>query len=615
MQKFLALTTFIAAAALSSCASNDSKAPSSASKVPSGAPTEFQLEAQKFLDDYSKTFQAVYTASGEAEWASNTHIVEGDDTNSKRTTAANEAMAAFTGSIANIEAARKFLARKADLTPLQEKQIAKVLFAAADKPQTEPELVRQRIAAEAAQTEKMYGFTFKLDGAELSPNDIDGGLRTERDLARRRKIWESSKEVGAALKPGLVELRRLRNSGVQSLGYHDFFGYMASEYGMTTEELAATVAQINRELRPLFTELHTFARHELAARYGAPVPDLIPADWLPNRWGQDWAALVDVAGFDLDVPLKEKGQDWLVQQAERMYTSIGFESLPPSFWEKSSLFPVAADAGFKKNTHASAWHIDLDHDVRSLMSVLPDTEWYETTHHELGHIYYYLSYTNPDVPVLLREGANRAYHEAVGSLMGLAAMQPRFVEAVGLSTGGAKPDPNRLLLQEALKYVVFIPWSTGTMFEFEKALYADNLAPDQWNKKWWELAAKYQGIAPPTARGEEWCDAATKTHINDDPAGYYDYALSFVLLFQLHDHIAREILHESPRDTNYYGRKDVGDFLKSILRPGGSADWRQLLRDKTGSDLSAKAMLSYFEPLRAYLAQINKGRKATLPPM
>ncbi|HTF90781.1 MAG TPA: M2 family metallopeptidase [Planctomycetota bacterium] len=614
MQRPLLVSAITALSLVSACAS-DEPADQRKPAVSSGESATLQAEAQTFLDAYSKQFQTLYTASSEAEWLSNTHIVEGDETNSTRTKAANEAMAAFTGSIANIETARKFLAHKDELKPLQRKQIEKVLFAAADKPQTEPVLVKQRIAAEAAQTEKMYGFTFKVDGQEISPNEIDKSLREEKDLTKRRKIWESSKEVGAVLKPGLIELRRLRNAGVQSLGYHDFFAYMASEYGMTTDELAASVAKINRELRPLFSELHTFARYELAARYGQPVPDLIPADWLPNRWGQDWTALVDVAGFDLDAPMKAKGADWVIHQAERMYTSIGFESLPASFWEKSSLFPVASDAGFKKNTHASAWHIDLDHDVRSLMSVEPDAEWYETTHHELGHIYYYLSYTNPDVPILLREGANRAYHEAVGSMMGLAAMQPRFVQAVGLDTGSAKPDANRLLLQEALKYAVFIPWSAGTMFEFEKALYADNLPPEQWNKKWWELAGKYQGIASPTPRGEEWCDAATKTHINDDPAGYYDYALSFVLLFQLHDHIATKILHESPRDTNYYGRKEVGEFLKSILRPGGTADWRAMLREKTGSDLSAKAMLDYFEPLRAYLAEINRGRKSTLPPM
>ena len=31
--------------------------------------------------------------------------------------------------------------------------------------------------------------------------------------------------------------------------------------------------------------------------------------------------------------------------------------------------------------------------------------------------------SDPDVPVLLREGANRAYHEGLGSMMGMAAMQ------------------------------------------------------------------------------------------------------------------------------------------------------------------------------------------------
>ncbi len=276
---------------------------------------------------------------------------------------------------------------------------------------------------------------------------------------------------------------------------------------------------------------------------------------------------------------------------------------------------MAPDAGYKKNTHASAWHIDLDQDVRSLMSVEPNTEWYATTHHELGHIYYYMAYSRPEVPPTLREGANRAYHEAVGSLMGLAAQQPRFVQAIGIPMSGPKPDPMQLLLKEALEHVVFIPWSTGTMFFFEKELYFDQLPPERWNRRWWELAEKYQGIAPPGLRGETLCDAATKTHINDDPAQYYDYALSNVLLFQLHDHIARKILHEDPHDTNYFGRKDVGAFLKSILEPGATVDWKELLKEKTGSELSAEPMLRYFEPLMGWLKEQNKGRAYTLPPL
>jgi peptidyl-dipeptidase A len=578
---------------------------------PAGDPV-LQARVDQALTAYTRTFQQLSTASSEAQWASNTHIVEGDDTNAKRTQAADEALAAFTGSGENIAMAREFLARRTDLTDLQVRQLERILFLAGDNPQTVPEVVKARIAAETQQTEKLYGYTFRLDGQEITPNAIDEGLRSEKDLARRRALWESSKEVGKELRGGLVELRRLRNESVRALGYPDFFAYMASEYGMTTAELAEEIETVNRELRPLFRELHTWTRHALAERYGQPVPDLIPAHWLPNRWGQDWSALVEVPGFDLDQGLRQKNAAWLVQQAERFYVSLGFEPLPPVFWERSSLYPLAADAGFKKNTHASAWHMDLDRDVRSLMSVEPNTEWYETTHHELGHIYYYLSYTNPRVPPLLREGANRAYHEAVGSLMGLAAMQPRFVETVGLGTGGARPDPIQVLLQSALNYAVFIPWSAGTMFTFEKELYADELAPERWNARWWELAARYQGIAPPTARGEEYCDAATKTHINDDPAGYYDYALSYVLLFQLHDHIAREILRQDPRDTNYFGQKDVGAFLRTILEPGMSVDWKELLRAKTGSALSAEPMLRYYAPLMTWLKEQNEGRKATL---
>ncbi len=569
--------------------------------------------AREFLGDYEREFQELYAAASEAEWASNTKIVEGDDTNAARTRATGEALARFTGSEEVIREARKLLDRVGDAYGLQRLQLEAVLFRAAGNPATVPEVVTSKIAAEAAQTEKLFGFRYRLDGTEVSTNDLDQLLRTETDVARRLAVWRASKEVGPVLRTGLSDLRDLRNATVRALGYDDFFAYMVSEYGLNTREMAAVVHRVNLELRPLYRELHTWARHELAKRYGQPVPDAIPAHWLPNRWGQDWSALVDVKGFDLDRALKGRGAEWLVQQAERFYVSLGFDELPATFYERSSLYPLPPGASYKKNNHASAWHMDLANDVRSLMSVEPNTEWYETTHHELGHIYYYMSYTNPDVPLLLREGANRAYHEAIGSLMGLAAMQPRFISAIGLEVGGERPDPMQLLLREALNYVVFIPWSAGVMFDFEKELYAGELNPQRWNRRWWELKGRYQGIEPPAPRGEEWCDPATKTHINNDPAGYYDYALSFVLLFQLHDHIAREILHEDPRDTNYYGRPEVGEFLASIMKPGASADWRALLREKTGEDLSARAMVEYFAPLREWLQEQNRGREHTLP--
>jgi peptidyl-dipeptidase A len=573
-----------------------------------------EQDAQAFLAQYNKTFQKLYYESNVAEWRSNTRIVEGDTMNAYHTRMANEALAAFTGSEKNIETARALLGKKDQLDKLTVKQLEKVLYMAANNPQTVPNLVKERIKAEAVQVEKLYGYDFQIEGRSVSTNDIDNILKSESDLDRRLEAWEASKKVGVGLKDGLLELQRLRNATVQALGYDDYFAYQVSDYGMTSQEMLDLTHKIVHELRPLYRELHTYVRYMLAERYGAEeVPDLIPAHWLPNRWGQDWSPLISVEGLDLDGELAEKSPEWLVEQAERFYVSLGMGKLPESFWTGSDLYPLPPGVGYKKNNHASAWHMDLEKDVRSLMSVIPNAEWYETTHHELGHIYYFLQYSNPDVPLILREGANRAYHEGIGSLMGLAAMQKPFLQHIGVFPEGAKTDKIQTLLKEALNYVIFIPWSAGVMTDFEYALYAEPLPADQLNQRWWELKRKYQGIAPPAPRSEDWCDPASKTHISDDAAQYYDYALSYVLLFQFHDYIARNILKQDPHATDYYGNEDVGKFLSSVMKPGGSRDWRELMRETVGEDLSAQAMLHYFDPLLEYLKEQNKGRTYTLP--
>lgn len=585
----------------------------SAGCAATGVDPERAAEAQRFLDGYDAQYVDLYAASSEAQWASNTHIVEGDETNAVRTQAADEALAAFTGSAENIETARRLLKGRKHLEDLQVRQLERVLFLAGDNPQTVPDVVKARIAAETAQTEKLYGFTFTKGGVEVTPNQIDEGLRDATDLDERLAVWESSKEVGKVLRPGLIELRRLRNESVRALGYDDFFAYMVSEYGMTTEQLADEIQEINRELRPLFRELHTWIRYRLAERYDQPVPDLIPAHWLPNRWGQDWSEMLTVEGFDLDAALADKSAEWVVQQGEAFYVSLGFPKLPQTFWDKSSLYPLPADATYKKNNHASAWHLDLQNDVRSLMSVQNNARWYSTVHHELGHIYYYISYSTPNVPPLLREGANRGFHEGVGSLMGLASSQKLFLQGRGLIPADAQSDEIQALLKEALEFVVFIPFSAGVMTHFERDLYEGKISPSEYNKRWWAYAAKFQGMVPPAERGEAFCDAATKTHINNDAAQYYDYAISFILLHQLHAHIAKNILKQDPRNTNYYGNPKVGAFLSEILKKGGTEDWRKVMRESLGEEVSAKAIQDYFAPLMAYLKKQNEGRKATLP--
>ena len=570
-------------------------------------------EVHSFLDDYNKEYVKLRTASSEANWAVNTKIVEGDTLNAYNVQITGEAIAKFTGSTNIIEKTRKYLKQKELLDTVQVRQLNTILYKAANNPETVSDIVKQRITAETAQEEKLFGFDFKLDGQSISTADIDKVLRESTNEEERLKYWQASKEVGKELKDGLETLKELRNKTVQALGYDDYFSYQVSNYGMTREEMIAETDKMIAEIWPLYRELHTWARYELAKKYNTKVPEYLPAHWITNRWAQDWSSLVTVEGLDIDAALKNKSPEWIIKEGENFYKSIGFHALPKTFYTTSSLYPLPKDADYKKNNHASAWHIDLENDVRCLMSVEPTAEYYETVHHELGHIYYYISYTNPNVPPLLRSGANRAYHEAIGSMLGLAAMQKPFLEAKGLVDSNVKIDETQNLLKEALSYVVFLPFAAGTMTQFENSLYAENLTKNEYNKKWWELVKKYQGVVPPTERGEEYCDAASKTHINNDAAQYYDYALSYILLFQFHDHIAKSILKEDPHATNYYGNSEVGDFLKSILNSGSNNDWRELLQKSIGSEISAKPMLEYFAPLMEYLKEINKSRDYTLP--
>ena len=571
--------------------------------------TEAEKKAGEFLTMYDSLYQKMYAVDAEANWVASTDVSE---THTGQRIGADSAYAAFLGNGYIINRAQELLKEKNQLTPITVRQLERILYNGAQAPGTVPDIVTARITAEAKQSATLDGFQFCAEGEgdncvkAVTPNQIDDALQKFTDLAERKKIWEVSKQSGVALKPGLVELQRLRNQIAAETGFKSYFALEVSDYGMTVPEMMTLLQKIVTDMKPLYQQLHCWTKHKLAERYRQPVPNLIPAQWLGNRWSQQWPGIVE--GIDLDGLFKEKSPEWMIQQAERFYVSMGMPKLPETFWTKSDLYDLPPDSKRKKNTHASAWHMDLEKDVRSLMSVKPDMRWFSTTHHELGHIYYYLAYSNPDVALTLRRGANRGFHEAIGYLIKISSEQPAYMREIGLLAPDKKIDQTQWLLNQALDEVVFIPWSAGVMSGWEHDFYEERLSPAEYNKRWWSYVAKYQGVEPPDSRGEEYCDAATKTHINDDPAQYYDYALAFVIKYQLHDYIAKNILKQDPRNCNYYGNKEVGKFLWDLLKMGATRDWREVIKEKTGEEISTRAMLDYYRPVLAYLQKANKGR-------
>jgi len=567
------------------------------------ADSTWQKRADQFLSIVNASYQSLYRVSSEAQWLASTDVTDAHDAASE---IAGRASAAFNGNPALITEARALLEQKSHLKPITRRQLERVLLNAAEAPMTNPELVKARIAAETQQNSVLNGFAFNLDGKPITPNEIDNTLASSTNLAQRLAVWEASKQSGAALKPGLVKLQGLRNQVARELGHSDYFALQVASYGMTANEMVVLQDNFMRELRPLYLQLHTWVKHQLAKKYGQPVPKLIPAHWINNRWSQEWSGIVEAA--KLDDRFKNRTPEWIVKTSEAFYTGLGFNPLPTTFWSLSDLYPVKPGESRKKNTHASCWHLDLDTDIRSLMSVEANTWWFSTSHHELGHAYYFMSYTRPQVPPLLRIGANPAFHEGMGELISLASLQIPYLESLGILPKGEKTDDTAFLLNDALAHSVpFIFWASGTMTHWEADVYTKNLSPDQWNARWWEHVKKFQGVEPPTPRGETFCDAATKTHINDNPCYYYSYAIATVLKFQLHDHIARKILKQPPQRCDYSNNKQIGDFLKRIMSQGGTEDWRKVLQEATGEPLSTRAMVDYFKPLTAWLAKQNQG--------
>ena len=576
---------------------------------PSKKLTAQERDTRAFLDIMSGTLQPLQAVANQAAWAAATDVTA---EHTAARAAAEKALAAVSGAKLVIEKTKALLAQKTELELLSVRQLEKLLLDAAETPATIPDVVAKRIEVEARQSAILDGYTFCLQpGAggscarTTSANDIDDVLRKSRNLKERESVWTASKEIGRKLRPGLAELQSLRNKVAREMGYSSFFALQVADYGMTVDEMMALVDSMLAAVAPIYDGLHCFAKHTLAERYKQPVPRLIPAHWLGNRWAQSWPGLVESA--NLDPFFKNKSREFIVRTAEDFYVSLGFPRLPEVFWQKSDLFPVEKTSLRKKNSHASAWHIDREGDVRSLMSVEPNQQWFGTAHHELGHIYYYMSYTRPEVPFLLRAGANRAFHEAIGELARLASEQPPYLRKLGLVREGQAPDPAGWLLQSALDFVVFLPFSAGTMTHFERDLYESDLAPEEWQSRWWQYVSRFQGVQAPKARSEDLCDACTKTHINDDPAQYYDYALASLIKFQLHDHICSKILKQDVRACDYSGSQEVGRFLQKILAVGATRDWRTVMREATGEDIGPRAMLAYFQPLLADLEKRNLG--------
>lgn len=524
---------------------------------------------------------------------------------------------------------------------------------------------RQELAEIAARMEANYGSgqwcranadgqeeCLKLQQIEKIVNNADiGQSGREYTPDEMAEAWVGWHQTSRPIRQDYVRFVEIMNEGAREIGFANTGELWRGGYDMSPAEFEGELERLWGQVQPLYEALHCQVREKLNEKYGdAVVPEhgLIPAHLLGNMWAQQWSNLyplmepyAGVASVDVGSHLQAMRQaeyeqrlsaykatpgtlqlaelehqadraiaEKMTRIAEDFYTSLGMPSLPASFWKKSLLVqPRDRDVV----CHASAWDLDLrNDDVRIKMCIEPQEEPLFTIHHELGHIYYYLMYR--DQPPLFRSGAHDGFHEAIGDTITLS-LTPAHLVKVGLldeSPTNAQATINTQM-KLALDKIVFLPWGK-LVDQWRWKVFSGEIPPDAYNQGWWDLRAKYQGVAPPVARSEADFDPGAKYHIPGNTP-YTRYFLAFILQFQFQKALCDAAGFEGPlHECDIYGNPEAGERFMAMLSQGASEPWQDTLEKLTGTrQMDASAILEYFQPLLGYLQQQNEGLSCGWP--
>ncbi|WP_206599982.1 M2 family metallopeptidase [Pseudovibrio sp. Ad26] len=566
-------------------------------------------DARAFIETSEKAIQEIGEEAGRVAWVNANFITY--DTNwlnalmSERTTKLYVSLANQTKQYDGLDLppdlARKMKLLKLNLTlPAPENDPAKI----------------KKLAQINTQMETIYGTgKYEIDGEALSLSKLSRIMATSRDYDKLLEVWKGWRTVSPPMKDMYTEMVAIANQGSSELGFKDTGSMWRSKYDMDPDDFRQDVDRLWGEVKPLYDSLHCYVRDKLVDHYGAdkvPADGSIPAHLLGNMWAQSWGNIYPLVaadgneqGYDLTKLLEEQNYTPLkmVKTAEGFFTSLGFDPLPETFYERS-LITEPRDRDVQ--CHASAWNVDGKDDLRIKMCTEVTGSDFNTVHHELGHNFYQRAY-NHQSP-MYQDDPNDGFHEAIGDMVSLS-ITPKYLKQIGLLPLDASEDVNtNILLAQALDKIAFLPFGL-LVDQWRWKVFNGELTPETYNDGWWDLREKYQGVAAPVDRAADAFDPGAKYHIpNNVP--YTRYFLAHIFQFQFYREACRLAGWEGPLAAcSIYGNKEVGEKFNAMLETGAALPWQDSLEAFTGSrEADATAILEYFAPLQAYLDEQNKGK-------
>jgi peptidyl-dipeptidase A len=567
-------------------------------------------EAEAFMKKAEARLGELSVKGSQANWVHDNFITDDTEalaakTNDEITAVTTELVEQskrFDGLRLPSDLARKFLLLKLSLTAPGPKDPA----------------LRKEMSEIAASLESEYGKGKYCDasGKCLDITAIEKLMGENRNPEQLKELWTGWHAIGAPMRKRYARFVELSNQGARDMGFKDTGVLWRAGYDMPPDQFSADVDRLWEQVRPLYLSLYTFVRARFSQKYGPQVvtPDgPMRADLLGNPWAQTWSNVFPLlglpensGGYDLTELLQAKNLDarGMVKYGENFYKSLGFDPLPKTFWERS-LFVKPADRDVV--CHASAWDIDNKDDVRIKMCIQIRAEDFVTIHHELGHNFYQRAYKNQ--PFLFENGANDGFHEAIGDTIALA-ITPEYLERVGLLDKVPPPEADiPILLKQALDRVAFLPFGL-LIDQWRWKVFSGEIKPADYNKSWWDLRLKYQGVVPPVARSESDFDPGAKYHVAGN-VPYTRYFLAYIYEFQFYRAMCRESGFKGPLNRcTFFGSKEAGAKLAKMLEMGQSKPWPDAMEALTGQrEADAGAILEYFAPLKKWLDEQNKGMK------
>ena len=628
---------------LTACKREPTPAASTAPGTPTAAPAG--ETADQFVARINDEYRKIATELNSAQWLSSTYI-NGDSemlaakTNERWLTQLN----------AWIEQAKRYEGQP--MSPETARAIKLIKLMTAMPAPKDPKKLEE-LTQIATRMEGMYGSGSYCTGEGDARTCRDIGqlsevLATSRDYDAQLDAWQGWHTISQPMRKDYIRFAELVNTGAKEMGFADAGEMWRSGYDMSPVELAAESDRLWDQVKPLYEQLHCYARGKLDATYGKDKGEvaggMLPAHLTGNLWQQDWGNLWDLmqpypgaGSLDVNSALQKLAADKLsseldkagdadaneatrtfmaqraadlataksmTERAQDFYVSLGMPKLPDSYWEKSQFIkPLDREVV----CHASAWDMNMAGDVRTKMCIKPSEEELTTIYHELGHIYYDLAYNKQ--PPVFQAGAHDGFHEAIGDTIVLA-MTPTYLQSVGLVDKQQQSQEALVNAQMrmALAKVAFMPF--GLMIDrWRWGVFDGTIKPDQYNKAWWDLKAKYQGVAPISPRGEEFFDAGAKYHVPGNTP-YTRYFLSHILQFQFYKALCDAAGYKGPLYAcSFYGNKAAGAKFEAMLARGASQPWPQTLKEMTGSDkIDAAPVLEYFAPLQDWLKKQNEGQ-------